>query len=485
MQELDIKKRKLIEFLTEKNILISPDFLNDLNSVEPSAISELINKKLNETEIHHKTDKIRETGSVKVVFSYAGQPKKSTAQDFINHFNSRYNSLKKLLQQRAQLENVTSVSRLKTKSEKENVAVIGMVYSKEDTKNGIMLTVEDPTGSTKVFFGKNKQDIFSKAKDIVMDEVLGITGVSGKGIIFGNGIFSPDIPLTKEIKKSPEEENVLFMSDLHIGSKKFLEEEFMKFISWIKGELGNEKQKELSSKVKYIFFTGDMIDGISIYPTQREELNIMTFKEQYRKLAEYLKMIPENIQLIICPGQHDVVPIAEPQPPLPKEYCSELYELPNVTFVSNPAMVNIGAKEGFSGFDVLLYHGASYNYYADKVESIRMQKPNLSERSENVMKFLLQKRHLAPTYDGYPRLATEVDHLIIDRIPDIFISADVHKHSTFTYKNAITGIISSCFQSKTSFQEKVGHNPEPGIIPLLNLKTREIKILNFGGTQEK
>src|SRR3990167_8262278 len=129
MQELDIKKRKLIEFLTEKNILISPDFLNDLNSVEPSAISELINKKLNETEIHHKTDKIRETGTVKVVFSYAGQPKKSTAQDFINHLNSRYNSLKKLLQQRAQLENMTSVSRLKTKSEKENVAVIGMVYS--------------------------------------------------------------------------------------------------------------------------------------------------------------------------------------------------------------------------------------------------------------------------------------------------------------------------------------------------------------------
>ena len=73
----------------------------------------------------------------------------------------------------------------------------------------------------------------------------------------------------------------------------------------------------------------------------------------------------------------------------------------------------------------------------------------------------------------------------IDKIPDIFISADVHKHSTFTYKNVITGIISSCFQSKTSFQEKVGHDPEPGIIPLLNLKTREIKLLNFGGTQDK
>ncbi|MEK6887261.1 MAG: metallophosphoesterase [Nanoarchaeota archaeon] len=485
MQELDTKKRKLIEFLAEKNILLSPELLNELNSESDSSnLSELINKKLNETT-QPKKEKTRTPGIVNIVFSYTGPPKKSTAQDFINHFNSRYTLLKKLLQNRAQLENIVSISRLKTKSEKENVAIIGMVYSKEDTKNGIMLTVEDPTGSTKVFFGKTKPGIFMKAKDIVLDEVLGITGVSGKGIIFGNGIFSPDIPLTKEIKKSPEEEIALFMSDLHVGSRYFLEDEFLKFISWINGDLGNEKQKEISSKVKYIFLTGDTIDGISIYPTQKEELTILTFKEQYKKLAYYLKMIPEDIKLILCPGQHDVVPIAEPQIPLPKEYCGELYEMPNLIFVSNPAMVNIGSNEEFPGFDVLLYHGGSYNYYADKVESIRMQQPNLSDRSENVMKFLLQKRHLSPTYDGYPRLATETDHMIIDKIPDIFISGDVHKHSTFSYKNVITGIVSSCFQSKTSFQEKVGHVPEPGIIPLLNLKTREVKLLNFGGTQEK
>lgn len=485
MQELEHKKKKLIEFLAEKNILISPDFLEELNKAEDSSkISELINKKIEEYTISNQKSNKVEKGQVKILFCYNDAPKKITAQDFINHFNSRYNSLKKMLQQREQLENVISISRLKTKSERENAAVIGMVYSKEDTKNGVMLSVEDPTGLTKVFFSKNKQELISKANDIVHDEVIGITGVTGKGIIFGNNILFPEIPLTKEIKKSPDEEFVLFLSDLHVGSKKFLEEEFIKFISWIRGELGNEKQKELASKVKYLFLTGDSIDGISIYPAQKEELNIMTFKEQYKKLAEYLKLIPENIQIILCPGQHDVVPVAEPQLPLPKEYCKELYELPNIILVSNPAMVNIGAKEGFPGFDVLLYHGASYNYYADKVESIRLQKPNLSERSEYVMKFLLQKRHLAPTYDGYPRIPTENDYLIIDKIPDIFISADVHKYAVFTFKGVITGIISSCFQSKTDFEEKVGHTPEPGIIPLLNLKTREVKILNFAGAQE-
>ena len=97
------------------------------------------------------------------------------------------------------------------------------------------------------------------------------------------------------------------------------------------------------------------------------------------------------------------------------------------------------------------------------------------------MKLLLQKRHLSPTYDGNPTMPTETDNLIIDKVPDIFASGDVHKSAIFSYKGLITGIVSSCFQAKTSFQEKVGHVPDPGRIPIINLKTREVKILNFSG----
>jgi len=484
MQELIQKKRKLIEFLAENKILVEPDFLEKINSAtDPSEISELINQKL-----HTKKEKSLTQGRdgiVNIVFSYNSQPKKITAQDFTTYFNARYNSLKKILQQRAQLENITSVGKLKNKAEKETTSVIGMIFSKEKTKNGIMLTIEDPTGSIKVFFSKNKQDLSSKANDTVLDEVIGITGTTGKNIVFANELFFPDIPITKEMKKSPEEEYAIFISDMHIGSKKFLKEEFLKFLHWLREDIGTEKQKEIASKVKYVFITGDSIDGISIYPTQKEELNILTYREQYKKLAEYLKLIPEDIKIILCPGQHDIVPLAEPQPPLPREYCEELYELPNIIFVSNPAIVNIGSKKDFPGFDVLMYHGASYNYYADEVENVRIQRPNISERAELVMRLLLQKRHLAPTYDGNPHMPTEEDHMIIDRVPDIFVSGDVHKSAIFNYKGVITGIIGSCFQAKTSFQDKVGHVPDPGRIPLLNLKTREAKVLNFCGSAEE
>ena len=482
MQELiQNKKRKLIEFLAERNILIEPEFLEKLSSLtNPEKISELINSKISSTQpIQGKRD-----GNVKVLESFKSNSKKITPQDFISHFNARYSSLKKILQQRQQLENITSVGKLRNKAEKEQVSVVAMIYSKEETKNGIMLTIEDPTGSIKAFITKNKQDLFLKAKDLVPDEMIGISGSMGKNIIFSNELFFPDIPITKEIKKSPVEEYAVFASDIHVGSKKFLEEEFLRFIYWLRGGIGNEKQKEIASKVKYLFIIGDSIDGISIYPTQKEELMITTFREQYKKLAEYLKLIPDDIKIILSPGQHDIVQLAEPQPPLPKEYCEEIYELPNVILVSNPALVNIGAREGFPGFDILLYHGASYNHYAHDVESIRTQTPNISERSEHVMKLLLQKRHLSPTFDGNPTMPTELDNLIIDKVPDIFASGDVHKSAIFNYKGLITGIVSSCFQSKTSFQEKVGHVPDPGRIPIINLKTREVKIMNFSGVEK-
>lgn len=488
-QELQAKKRKLIHLLLDKNILVEPEFLEKINkTTDTKEISELINSKLSSSQATEqinpnlsieKTEKAKRNGKVKIVFSFDNKPKPIIAQDFITYFNSRYNAIKKILQQRTQLENISSIGKLKTKNEREQVSLIGLVYNKEETKNGIMLTVEDQTGQIKVYFGNTKQALFAKAKDIVLDEVIGITGSTGKNIVFGNEIYFPDIPITKEFKKSPSEEYAVFASDLHIGAKDFLEDDFLKFIHWLQGNVGNEQQKEISSKVKYVFMTGDVVDGVSIYPTQKEELSIHTFKEQYKKFAEYLRMIPNDIQIIICPGNHDVVQISEPQPVLPREYCEDLFTLSNVTLVSNPAVVNIAAKEGFPGFDVLMYHGYSYNHYADDVESIRIQKPNISERAELVMKLLLQKRHLGPTYDGNPHTPTEVDHLVIEQVPDIFVSGDVHRSAAFTYKGVITGIIGSCFQPQTSFQEKVGHIPDPGRIPVLNLKTRDVKILNF------
>jgi DNA polymerase II small subunit len=170
--------------------------------------------------------------------------------------------------------------------------------------------------------------------------------------------------------------------------------------------------------------------------------------------------------------------LAEPQLPIYKEFASSLYDLPNVQMVSNPSIVNIAKKSTFPGFDVLLYHGYSFDHYIANVDEIRNN--GGYDRADLVMKFLLQRRHLAPTHASSLYIPdTEEDPMIIKKIPDIFCTGHIHKSCVSHYRN-ITLISGSCWQAKTAFQEKVGHRPEPCRVPLVNLKTRDVKILKFG-----
>lgn len=427
-----------------------------------------------EKEIKEKTEKYK----VVVDFSYQGENRKREVQDFVDYFNNRLTSIEKLLKQRQEITNQISIKHILPKRDKESLSLIGIVTQKDMTKNGnLMLTVEDKTGSIKVLVNKNKPDVFKESLDIVLDEVIGVVGVNGDKIVFANDIIWPDIP-TVELKKSQDEVYAAFLSDLHVGSTNFLPEDFEKFLHWINGKLGNDKQKEIASKVKYIFVIGDLVDGVGIYPGQEDELTIPDIYDQYKKCTELLKKIPSHIHLIVCPGNHDAMRVAEPQPPLQKQYCAPLYELPNVTMVSNPALVNIHSSPDFSGFSVLMYHGYSFDYYVAEVDSLRNK--GGYDRADLIMKFLLKRRHLAPAHTSTLYIPdVKTDPLVIEKVPDFFVSGHIHKSISANYRNT-TLICGSCWQSKTGFQEKVGHHPEPSRVPLVNLQTRDVKILKFG-----
>ncbi|MCX6707978.1 MAG: DNA-directed DNA polymerase II small subunit [Candidatus Woesearchaeota archaeon] len=422
--------------------------------------------------------------SINVLFSYNKEPKKKEIMDFVCLFNKRYEAIRRILMNRQDMQSATSISRLIGKKDKSICTVIGSVLEKTTTANhNIMLTLEDQTGTIKVFLGKNKQELVEANKELVIDDVIGVTGTNGDGIIFANIITYPDLPAHKEIKKSEDKCYAVFLSDMHVGSDTFLEDEFMKFLQWIRMESGNEKQKEIASKVGYIFIIGDLVDGIGIYPEQDSELVIKDIYQQYDECARFLKQIPEHIKIIICPGNHDALRISEPQPCLNADFAKSLWEMKNVTMVSNPAFVNIHASKDFSGFDVLMYHGYSFDYYVANVDAIREK--GGYDRADLIMKFLLKRRHLAPAYSSTLYVTDpEKDPLVIEKVPDFFVTGHIHKSHAANYKN-ITMICGSCWQSKTSFQEKVGHNPEPARVPIVDLNTRQVKILRFDKASDK
>lgn len=487
-QKTFISKKDILLNLIKINLSIDslkrkyPENIDKLKQTISSFSSLLPEKKLSmqentkeafklENEVDLSASQIKKISvaqPVTILKSFTIPPRKITMQNFVNHFRKRYTELKKILEGRLE-KSLISINKIGP--ERQNLSVIGMVSSKKVTKNkNIILEVEDLTGKISVLISKNKNGLCQKASEIVLDEVIGLNCSGNSEILFAQDIIFPDL-LAKKIQ-TDYDEYVLFISDLQVGSSYFLEQNFLKFVKWLNGEIGNEKQKEIANKVKYLFIVGDVIDGVGVHPLQEPLLEIKDVVKQYDKAAELFGKIRKDISIIMCPGNHDAVRIAEPQPQFDINYAKSLYELENIYFVSNPALVSI------RGVNILMYHGFSFDYFINEITSLRMG--NAYHNPRLIAQFLLKKRHLAPTHTATQYIpCEEEDPLVISLVPDVFVSAHVHRSDVSSYNNLLA-ISCSCWQSKTPLEEKYGHEPDPGKVPMLHLKTGEVKMLDFG-----
>ncbi|HLP80109.1 MAG TPA: metallophosphoesterase [Acidobacteriota bacterium] len=422
--------------------------------------------------------------SVNVVKSYVDNHKEVTTQDFIDHFAVRLQKLSAILRRRSELENVISINRLVSKQDREKTSIIGFVKDKSITKNEhISLLIEDKTGDARVLILKRdgKEDLYNQAKNLVLDDVVGICGSVAAGtkdkIIFADTILLPDIPNTNEYKKCPDDVRAVFIGDLHIGAKVFLEKEFNHFLDWLNEKSEDEALNAIARKVRYVVIVGDIIEGAGVYPGQEHDLTVMDVRDQYKLSATFISRIPKHMHIIICPGNHDTMRLSEPQPPLSKEYAKDLVEIPNVICVSSPSVVNIHKFGDFPGFNILLYHGYSFFYYINSVEEIRTG--GGIERIDLVMEFLLRRRHLAPSHTSTLYLPDpDRDELIIETVPDFFVTGHIHKSVVKNYKN-ITLLNCSCFVDVTDYQKKQGMIPDLAKVAVINLQTRETQLLDF------
>ena len=408
---------------------------------------------------------------------YENSPRKLEVKDFVKNFKNRFNSIKNMMQERSILENIVSINRVESGKQ---CSLIALIFNKKVTKNGnVLLEIEDLSGRTTALINKNRPEVFEKSKEILLDEVVALKCSGNKDIVFVNDIIFPDSRVL-EIKKSNIDESIAFISDLHIGSRLFLEENLMKFINWLNGEFGDEEQKLDALKVKYLFITGDSIDGVGIFPGQENELALKDIREQYKKLADILSKIRKDIKIIMCPGQHDSVRVAEPQPIIGENYAEPLYLLDNLYLVTNPSLIEVGKDVKFK---ILMYHGASMHGIINSIEALRLGKGH--DSPTDVVKYMLKKRHLAPSHSlvTYTPIDDE-DALLIQEVPDILSTGDLHRIEVSNY-NGVVLIASSCWQSRTPFEEKVGNNPDPCKVPIFNMKTREIKIMDFSEGLDK
>ncbi len=499
-------KKEIIEILLNSGLEITPnaleylsyqkdpinfltDFIEKLNKMDKNQvfitldlIKQIISEKNEidikyedkETEVPKKTHFESEVKNIKADIGILRDPTgrlygKGQVEDFRDLFRSRYKKIYLLLMERTDIKGSTSILEAKKLKDKE-ITIIGIIQEKRETNSkNIYLEIEDFSDNISVLVPNKEKELISKALKVLPDEVICVKGNMWKNDIFmANEIIFPDIPRRNHNKLAEFPINVALISDTHFGSKQFLEEKFRNFIDWTNGRSGNEEQKEMASHLKYIIIAGDIVDGIGVYPSQRDDLELTDIKSQYEIAANFLKQIPEYIKIIIIPGgAHDAIRKALPHPAIPKKYAMDLYDLQNVIMLGNPTLLEI------HGIQFLVYHGDSFD---DIISSI----PGLNyEHPEKAMQELLIARHLAPIYGQKTGLSPEIeDWLVIDEIPNVIHCGHVHINGYKDYKG-VKLINSGCFQSLTSFQKEKGIRPTPGMVPIINLQTLKVKLLTF------
>ncbi|WP_456373397.1 DNA-directed DNA polymerase II small subunit [Methanocaldococcus sp.] len=381
-----------------------------------------------------------------------------TIDDFVKYFRDRYKRLKVFIERKAQRKGYPLKDIAKMKGEK-NVFVVGIVSDVDTSKNGdLIVRIEDIEDELTLILSKEKIENEKLPDDILLDEVIGAIGVVSRTgrVMYVDEIIRPAITPRPKPKRIDEEIYMAFLSDIHVGSKEFLHKEFEKFIRFLNGDVDNELEERVVSRLKYICIAGDLVDGVGVYPGQEEDLYEVDIINQYEEIAMYLEQIPEHITLIISPGNHDAVRPAEPQPRLPDKI-TKLFNRDNIYFVGNPCTLNI------HGFDTLLYHGRSFDDLVGQIRTATYENPI------TIMKELINRRLLCPTYGGRCPIAPEhKDYLVIDRDIDIFHTGHIHINGYDIYKGIVM-VNSGTFQEQTDFQKRMGISPTPAIVPIVNL----------------
>jgi DNA polymerase II small subunit len=403
-----------------------------------------------------------ESGEIEVIVDPTTQIAPIEADmGFKKLFQDRYWRLLGVTRKRPDSKGLSNVDALKGQKV-EKLKVGGLISSRNSRHGGnVELTIDDPTGSARILC---KDECVNVALRIPLDSFVIAEVSRGKsGQIFASSLSMPDVPSHKAATASHRGYAVL-LSDLHIGSKMFLSEDFGRFMSWLNGRLGD---LDIVSRIKYVVIAGDVIDGIGVYPGQEYQLVERNIRKQYSLAASLVSQIPKHMKILVSPGNHDPVRQALPQPAVPVDFASELYALENVKSVGNPSYVKL------DGVTFLVYHGRSLDDIIATIPDLTYSRPAAA------MQVLLKSRHLAPMYGKRTALSPEQrDMLVIDPVPDVFHAGHVHAIDVLDYRGTLI-VNSGTFQAQTPFQANMGMEPTASIVPIVDLSTLSVTKRSF------
>lgn len=350
-------------------------------------------------------------------------------EGWLKRVRDKYRKLSSILRERADFWDCTSLSL----EEGEEVRAVVMVGESRPSPKGVVADAEDPMGRVR---------LWAPDLEVVPGEVVGVKGkMLGRGTVAVEEVVRPDVP---QRGTGRAEARVAVASDLHVGNR-FDGKAWRRFCDWLR-----------ETRPPLLVLAGDLVDGVGVYPHQERELEVFTLEEQYSLLGEHLSLVPEGVEVLLVPGNHDAVPPFLPQPPLPR-WASGGYPS-----ASNPCLVEV------DGVKIWVAHGQGF----DDFLSARLTL-NFPVR---LMEELLVRRHFAPVMGGKtPVLPAEEDGLVISPPPDVLVCGHAHVAGVGRRKGRLM-VNPGTFQGITPFMERMGVGVTTGTVALIDLEKMEAEV---------
>jgi DNA polymerase II small subunit len=396
--------------------------------------------------------------------------------DIINLFQDRLETVQRILRNEhgfPSFTDIRTINRDRNKYLRHEVSFVGMVADiRRSRSGGRIVELEDRTGRITIFVRAEDP----AAGTLLLDDVIGVTakfaedkqkGGAGE-MMFCSRVQYPEVLWTHHNQGGIDFDpvSVAFASDIHMGSKEFLEKDWDKMMTWMNSD------DETARNIKYFVLSGDVVDGIGVYPGHDKNLSIHNVYDQYEMCARKLDELPDHITPVILPGNHDAVRPAEPQPVL-EPLIQQRFN--SAVHVGNPARLYLhhGADSDSKPFQVLSYHGKGIDDMVPRMAHVTYERP------AEAMKEMLKKRHLAPMWGERNALSPETeDQMVIREIPDLFVTGHTHAHQVEWYRGTPL-VVSSTFQNETDFMNMLGYQAKKSRLTVYNLRNRSTRVIPF------
>ena len=180
---------------------------------------------------------------------------------------NRFNKYKQIMYDRQDSRKIIKISSLVQYTDQNEYKIAGLLKSRSKLDRSYEIELEDESTDLRLLVTDGNN--IRKVESFLIDQMVIADVVFSKNIgrFIVKNCYSLDIPAESfQSVEGMDPVYGVFLSDIHVGSKTFLEREFYDFLNWINGRSGDQ---EIVSKIRYIVIAGDVVDGIGVYPGQR------------------------------------------------------------------------------------------------------------------------------------------------------------------------------------------------------------------------